>query len=198
MEKEAEVVTSLFEHGLGLFHLRKLSMRTNEMKEYLEAIPAHFHERIVLHSHHTLSLQYNVGGIHLTRYHRRKKLVNWLQLRWIRLRRPAIHTSLTFHKLADVYRNNEKAEYAFLGTIYDKISGKFNSGYNRQSIEAAVKSSVIPLFARGGTSADNIALTHELGFAGMAFYSAIWKNQDPVKGYCDIAEKCRALNIPLE
>ncbi len=82
-----------------------------------------------------------------------------------------------------------------LGTIFDVVSDKFNAGYNPHSLRAALEKSVTPVIARGGTHVGNIQLCHETGFAGMVFYSGIWKKEDPVGEFCKILEQCKVLNL---
>src|SRR4051812_42975580 len=88
IEDEPRIATELFEHGLETLHLRKPSMRTKEMRAYLDAIPAHFHHRIIIHSHHNLVRKYALRGIHLTHEHHKKKIRLWFRLKFLKLRNP--------------------------------------------------------------------------------------------------------------
>jgi thiamine-phosphate pyrophosphorylase len=190
---ETKMVTELFEHGLEIFHLRKPSMTTKEMSAYISAIPAHFHSRIIIHSHHRLVKKFQLKGIHLTRQHLKRKFYTSLRVRLLQMRRPGIKVTTSFHKLANVYQNKKNYDYVLLGTIFDSVSEKFNAGYNANSLKAALSKSLIPVVARGGTNVDNIATCKELGFAGMIFYSGIWKSENPVEAFCKIIEKNREL-----
>ncbi len=192
-ETETKTVTQLFEHGLEIFHLRKPSMSTNEMRDYLNSIPAHFHNRIVIHSHHGLAKKYNLKGIHLTREHLKHKIRNWFRLRMIKMRHPGVIVTTSFHKLSGIYQNNKKYDYVLLGTIFDALSEKFNAGYNEHSLRAAIAKSCTPIIARGGTNSGNVKTCFELGFSGMIFYSGIWKKEKPLEEFCKIVEECLAL-----
>jgi thiamine-phosphate pyrophosphorylase len=196
-DNETKIVTELFEHGLQTFHLRKPSMSTREMKNYLEKIPGHFHNRIVIHSHHLLVRKFTLKGIHLTRQHLKRKFYTGLRVRFLQMRRPGIILTTSFHKLPSLYENKRKYEYVLLGTIFDVVSDKFNAGYNSHSLRAALAKSEVPVIARGGTHAGNIELCHELGFSGMIFYSGIWKTEDPVQEFCKVIEQCKALNFKV-
>lgn len=193
-ETETKMVTQLFEHGLEIFHLRKPSMSTNQMREYLESIPAHFHDRIVIHSHHGLAKKYNLKGIHLTREHIKRKFRTWFRLRTIKMRRPGIIITTSFHKLAGLYQNHKKYDYILLGTIFDVVSEKFNAGYNEHSLRAALSKTTIPIVARGGTNSSNVKTCFDLGFSGMIFYSGIWKKENPLEEFCNILQQVRELN----
>ena len=177
IENEIQIVTQLLEHGLETYHLRKPSMRTKEMRDYIESIPAHFHNRIIIHSHHNLARKYKLKGIHLTRKHQKKKFQLWLRLKILKFRNPNIFITTSFHKLASVYENKSNYNYVFLGTIFDQVSEKFNAGFNDTSLRAALEKSETPVIARGGTTKEKIELCNDLGFAGMAFYSGIWKKE---------------------
>ena len=192
---ETKTVTELFEHGLQTFHLRKPSMSTKEMREYLERIPSHFHNRIVIHSHHQLAKKFALKGIHLTRQHLKRNFYFNFRVRLLKMRRPGIIVTTSFQKIASVYENKRNYDYVLLGTIFDVVSDKFNAGYNQHSLHAALEKSTVPVIARGGTHAGNIQTCHELGFSGMIFYSGIWKKDDPVQEFCNITEQCKALNL---
>lgn len=196
-ENETKLVTQLFEHGLQTFHLRKPTMRTREMKKYLEAIPAHFHDRIIIHSHHWLIKDFTLKGIHLTRAHLKRKFHSF-RVRFLKMRRPGIIMTTSFHKLASLYENQSNYNYVLLGTIFDIVSEKFNAGYNEHSLRAGLERSQTPVIARGGTQKGNIEQCYNLGFAGMIFYSGVWKKDDPIAEFCSILEHCRELNIPVE
>jgi thiamine-phosphate pyrophosphorylase len=192
---ETKTVTELFEHGLQTFHLRKPSMSTKEMREYIEQIPPHFHNRIVIHSHHQLVKKFTLKGIHLTRQHLKRSFYFNVRVRLLKMRRPGIIITTSFQKIASLYENNRTYDYVLLGTIFDVVSDKYNAGYNPHSLRAALEKSTIPVIARGGTHVGNIQTCHEIGFAGMIFYSGIWKKENPVEEFCKIMEQCKVLNL---
>jgi thiamine-phosphate pyrophosphorylase len=192
------IMTELFECGLNLLHLRKPSMSTPDMRKMLEQIPEHFHNRIVIHSHHKLAGKYNLRGIHLTGIHRRRKFSTWFRLRMLQMKNDSLTVSTSFHKLANVYSNKSNYSYAFLGTIFDRLNGKFHAGYNEHSVLAVTAKSKTPLIARGGTSAEVIASSQELGFAGIAFGTTIWDSNSPVQSWKKIVDTCREQSIVIE
>ena len=198
VENETKIVTELFEHGLETFHLRKPSMNTKEMRLYIQDIPTHFHNRIIIHSHHNLARKFSLKGIHLTRQHQKRKIRMWLRLQYLKMRNPNMFVTTSFHKLASIYQNEKKYNYVFLGTIFDQVSEKFNAGFNETSLRAALSKTELPVLARGGTNKSNIGLCHDLGFSGVAIYSGIWKKENPVDAFCEIINECRALNIKVE
>jgi thiamine-phosphate pyrophosphorylase len=192
---EPKVMTEFFESGLNNYHLRKPSMSTREMASIIEAVPEHFHNRIVIHSHHKLAGTYGLKGIHLTGIHRKRKFSTWLRMRFLLMKNDALVVTTSFHKLGHVYTNKEPFSYVFLGSIFDRLSKKFHAGYNEHSIRAVVGKTDLPLIARGGTNADTILHCSDLGFSGIAFAGAIWDWPTPVDAWKNILDTCRHHSI---
>jgi thiamine-phosphate pyrophosphorylase len=195
---EPFIVTKLFELGLETFHLRKPRYSTREMTEYLDKIPARFHNRIVIHSHHMLALKYNLKGIHLTRTHLQKKIRLWINLRLIRLKRPHITISTSFRKLASLYEEDNIYSYVFLSPIFDSISGKFQAGFNEHSLRAAIKKTPFQIIARGGVDSLKITKVTDVGFAGLVLGSSLWKLPDPVQEFVLFLDELKRLEIKPE
>lgn len=198
ISQEPQVVTALFEHGLERLHLRKPGMSTLEMRKYIEAIPAHFHKLIVIHSHHRLALTYALGGIHLTNVHRRRKLSNWLRLRWIKWRRKSLLITASYHKLNHVYTDKGRYNYVLLGPIFERPSGKFGNGFNAVSLKTALSKNAVNVIARGGILPKSMPQLKQLGFAGVAFQQLVWKAADPVKEFLHLAAQLRQTEAASE
>jgi thiamine-phosphate pyrophosphorylase len=194
-ENEPQLVTKLFELGVDTFHLRKPKFTTRELASWIEAIPAHFHNRIVIHSHHKLAIKYELKGIHLTRIHKKRKFRQWFIMQRIRMKGKQIVVSTSFRKLANLYEEESSYSYVFLSPIFDSLSGKFQSGFNEFSLKAAIEKTPHKVIARGGMDLSKIEKVAEIGFYGMAFYSTVWKSADPVESMVSIFEKLRELGI---
>src|ERR1700757_3897381 len=74
--REIALVTSLFENGLQLLHVRKPQATENELRDYLKQIPKRFYKRIVIHSNYKLAKEFDLKGIHLTEKARKEKRIN--------------------------------------------------------------------------------------------------------------------------
>jgi thiamine-phosphate pyrophosphorylase len=194
-ENETDTVTRLFELGVDSLHLRKPKYTTKELRQFIEAVPEPFHNRIVIHSHHKLALDYNLKGIHLTRIHKKRKFRQWFTMQRIRMKRKSIVVSTSFRKLGNLYEEENKYSYVFLSPIYDSLSGKFQSGFNEFSLKAAMEKTPHKVVARGGMDVDRIEKVASLGFYGMAFYSTIWKSPDPQAAMLKILERFSSLGI---
>lgn len=197
IERETEIVQSLFEHGLNTFHLRKPRMSTKEMRQYIESFPKHFHSRIVIHSHHQLASRYSLRGIHITRHHQKRRFRLRLRLQWMRLQRRPFTLSSSYRNLAGLYEDTGRYDYVFVSPIFESLTGKFHSGYNAHSLRAALSKNPVQVIARGGTSAARVEQVQELGFAGMALYSALWKKPNPLQEFIGVLDRCKELGIEV-
>jgi thiamine-phosphate pyrophosphorylase len=200
MENEAIIVTKLFEAGLETFHLRKHRISTKKTKELIKAIPSHFHNRIVIHSHHNLARYFNLKGIHLTKTHKKRKFRTWLTLKFIKLKNPNIIISTSYDTIGKLFEQSESYtfNYVFLSPIFESITSKFQGGYTTHSLRSALEKSQYKVIARGGVDINAIEKANEIGFEGLAFYNSIWKRKDPVGEFNSIVEKFLELKIPIE
>jgi len=196
---EQTLVTKMFETGLTTLHLRKPKYSTNQMTEYLKEIPAHFHNRIVIHSHHKLAIKFNLKGIHLSSTHLSKQWrYIFVRLR-LRFRFGKTSKSRSYSRLQQIYKKEEQNfDYYLVGTMFNNMTGEFYSGFYEDGILAAVKNSGKKLVARGGTSPKVIPITAKLGFYGIAFNSYLWKADSPYDNFLKIIEELKANNIPLD
>ena len=64
-EGEGEILTALFQVGMEKLHIRKPQSRKEELRSLLDAVPAEYHSRIVIHDHFELAAEYALAGIHL-------------------------------------------------------------------------------------------------------------------------------------
>ncbi len=200
MENEANIVTKLFEAGLENFHLRKHKISTRKTKEFISAIPAHFHNRIIIHSHHNLARQFNLKGIHLTKTHKKRKLRTWIILKLIKLKNPNIIISTSYDTIGKLFEHNKdyKYDYVFLSPIFESITSKFQGGYTHYSLKSALSKTPYNVVARGGVDITAIEKAYEIGFVGLAFYNSIWKRKNPLAEFNAIVERFQELKIQIE
>ena len=200
LENEAEILTSLFEAGLETLHMRKHKLSTKKMKELLLAIPEHFHNRIVIHSHHKLAYKFNLRGIHLTKTHLKRQFKTWFTLKIIKLKNPKIQITTSFSNIGQILNpeNKHQYSYVFLSPIFDNLYSKFQGGFTEHSLKSAIEKSSFKVIARGGIDINIIEKAHAIGFDGLAFYSCIWKKKDPLVEFNKIVEKYQELKIPIE
>lgn len=200
IENETQIVTKLFEAGLETYHLRKHKLSTKQMKEFIKAIPSHFHNRIVIHSHHNLTRKFKLKGIHLTKSHLKRKFKTWFFIKLIKINNPSIAITTSFGTIGSLLELKQDYDYtyAFLSPIFDSLTSRFQSGFTEHSLKSAISKTKIKTVARGGVDISAIEKANTIGFSGVAFYSAIWKKKNPVEEFNKIIEKFQELNIPIE
>lgn len=200
IENEAHIVTRLFEAGLETFHIRKHKLSTKKLKEFINAIPDHFHNRIIIHSHHKLARRYNLKGVHLTKSHKKRKWRLWLSLKLIRLKNPGIIITTSYNTIGQILAIRQDYDYAyvFLSPIFDNFNSRFQGGFTEHSLKSALQKSPLHIVARGGVDVDSIPNAERIGFYGIAFYSSLWRAKDPVKLFNEAVEKFEELKIPIE
>lgn len=196
---EQTLVTKMFESGLTTLHLRKPKYSTNQMKEYLSEIPVHFHNRIVIHSHHNLALKFTLKGIHLSKVHLSKSWKYWYVRTRLKLRFSRTLKSRSYSRLQQVYNKEEQSfNYFLIGTMFNNMTGEFYSGFYEEGVVAAVSNSGKKLIARGGTSPASIAKAAKYGFHGIAFNSYLWNADMPYENFLKVLAAFKENNIDLE
>ena len=143
-EGEAEAITSLFDAGLEILHLRKPGASYEDMEQLLNRFPPEYLKRIVAHEHFQLASFRNLKGIHLNG------------------RNPAApagftgHVSRSCHSLEEVVKYKATCDYVFLSPIYDSISKEgYPSAYTTDSLQKARQAGIIDakVMALGGVTA---------------------------------------------
>ena len=198
-ENEITTVIKMFEAGLQSLHLRKNRFTTVELDEYIKEIPTHFHDRIIIHSHHKLALKYNLKGFHFTSSHLEKKIKLWWNTKMIYLRKPKLTKSISFKRMSEIFEPEKvKTDYCFLGTIFHNVSGELYSGFYKETLENANIKMDKKIIARGGINPKSIELAYQLGFYGVALYGYLWKSTNPFEKYTELINYCKEKNIPIE
>lgn len=199
IDNEIASIIQMFEAGLETLHVRKNRFSTKELDEYIAEIPKHFHNRIIIHSHHKLALKYNLKGFHFTSTHFKRKIRLWLNTKLIYLRKPSLIKSISFKRVNEIYEEEKvKTDYCFLGTMFHNLTGELYSGFYRETVEAALKKSGKQIYARGGINEKSVELAYKLGFHGVALYGHLWKNPSPFNSYIQFIRYCKEHNIPIE
>jgi thiamine-phosphate pyrophosphorylase len=186
--KEESTKLELFESGLKTFHVRKPSWPLDMVETYIHSIPKIYHPRLVLHSHYSLAVKYQLKGIHLTEKSKKTpaviaQLKNWNDL----------SISASFHNLEDLNRHRRKYDYVFLSPIFDSISKiDYKSSIDLPKLGRSLehwqkRTDYIPkVVALGGIDAGNIKQLQQMGFAGAALLGSIWQSQQPVKEFLHV------------
>lgn len=194
---EQTLVTKMFESGLKTLHIRKPKYSTNQLKEYIKEIPVHFHNRIVIHSHHKLALKFNLKGIHYSRGHLNSFWKYWFTR--LRLKFGQNTRSRSYSRLQQVYSIEEEIfDYFLIGTMFNSLTGELYSGFYEDGVIAANKNSGKKLVARGGVVPTSILKANKLGFHGVAFNSYLWNSDRPFENFGKILEEFKKHSIELD
>ncbi|MBI4946560.1 MAG: thiamine phosphate synthase [Bacteroidetes bacterium] len=197
-DSEIPLLLHMFEEGLPTYHLRKTKFSTRELKQFISDIPQKYHERIVLHTHHELAIKFHLKGIYITRSHKKNKVRLWLKKKWFKFRNNKIQITTTFRYAGKLYEKNLRYNYVFISPVFDSPSGKSQAGFTENNLRPFLQKTKYKVIARGGVSIDKIQKAHEMGFAGMAFDTAIWKTENPLQEFLKVKEKFAELNLPIE
>jgi thiamine-phosphate pyrophosphorylase len=199
IEDEQSLVTKMFESGLQTLHLRKPRYSTNRLKEYIKLIPEHFHDRIVVHTHHDLALKFKLKGIHLGKIHLSKRWRYFFVRFRLRLRFDHVSKSRSYSRLQQLFAKEERTyDYFLLGTMFNTMTGELYSGFYEAGLTNALKTSGKKIIARGGTTASSIEKAKRYGFAGIAFNSYLWSAEQPYEKFLKILQEFERLEIELE
>lgn len=179
---ELTQLPALFAAGLDLLHVRKPGWSRAELEAYIQAIPARYHPRLVLHAHYELAGRYPLRGVHLTEHARRDPAVPRL------LRRlPGRSVSASLHSLAALASHRRRYAYVLLSPIFDSVSkAGYASSFDLAEVAAALRRLAARpgycprVLALGGVAAANVGLVRQAGFAGAAALGSIWQSPDPV------------------
>jgi len=179
---EHNLLCSMFDMGLTLFHLRKPNFSYQELKDYIQLIPEQHKDKVVLHAHHSLAVEYGLKGIHFTKttpFDANKTYKKTLQL------------STSFHTLEELKNATQNFEYVFISPVFDSISkdgykSSFDFGELKNLMANRTKN--IKVIALGGVNAKNINTAIELGFDGIGVLGAIWNTAYPLKHFANISK----------
>lgn len=177
---EIEDVVRMFDAGLMHFHIRKPRMNKQQLANYIQRYPDKFRNRMILHSYHGLSKQFRLGGIHLSREHRRRNKFYSLRLWLKRKMNPELIVTRTFHKLTDITSDRRRYNYAFLSPIFDSVTrSSLAGGFSKRALLIMIPQAKQPIYALGGITIERLKQVDENGFYGAAFHGSIWENEIP-------------------
>jgi thiamine-phosphate pyrophosphorylase len=207
--REQSVLAQLFAAGLTSYHLRKPTWTREQLVAWLRDLPAEFHPRMVLHTHHDLATEFTLGG-----FHQRD------------VAEPVCHLLSDKLELAEVV--DGKYEKPICNLLSDKFSGvgdglvRSRAVHDLATLRASVDeydrllvSPVFPSFSKpgygpseklpgadlraalalprhaevialGGIDASRFAACRELGFDGVAVLGAVWQASDPVRAFNEL------------
>ena len=112
--EEDKILTTLFEEGLDILHLRKPNSEPVFCERLLSLMPEQYRKKIVVHDHFYLRDEFGLMGIHLSKRHPQA---------------PASYNgpvTRTCYDLQSVVEQKPTCEYVLLRNIFDSISENEN------------------------------------------------------------------------
>lgn len=165
VNKEIQIITSLFEEGLEYFHLRKPTLSSDQLLDFLEEIPSHYHNRIVVHRSNPLFKNYKLRGYHFSRkYGSFNEELNY--------------NSTSFHTLEQLTDNQLPYQYVFLSPVFPSISKKGHAPvYQQNELSHFFQTKKIhaEVIALGGVNLNNALIALKTGFQGVAVLGHLWE-----------------------
>ncbi len=166
-EGEAERITQFLEGGVDLIHIRKPGAKREQVEELLLKIPSKLRNRMILHDHFELAMEYGLRGIHLNSRN------SYVPKGW----KGAVSRSC--HSISELAEcKKESYDYISLSPIFDSISKEgYKSAFTREQLEEARQKGIIDnrVMALGGVTFDKIGLITEMGFGGAMILGDAWK-----------------------
>ena len=180
INNEHVILSSLFQSGLTHFHLRKPDFSYKELEEYILQIPLQYRNRVVLHSHHLLAVEYGLKGVHYTYKNPYQGSDTFPK---------NMHRSASLHSLEEIKNAETIFQYLFISPVFDSIS-KVN--YKSQIDKIALKrflyekTSPPEIIALGGINSDTVAEAADMGFDGVALLGSIWMSDKPLGAFKEL------------
>lgn len=172
-------VIRMFNAGLENFHIRKPRMSKKQLTEYIKLFPEKYRKLLILHSYHGLASAFKLGGIHLSRKHRRRGRIYRIGLFLKRRMEKDLLVTRTFHKLTDLTNDKRKYSYTFLSPVFDSIThSTLSGGFSKRALLIMIPQAKQPVYALGGVTAERIPEIADLGFEGAVFLGSVWSGEE--------------------
>ncbi|MBQ8051003.1 MAG: thiamine phosphate synthase [Bacteroidaceae bacterium] len=172
--EEDKILTTLFEEGLDILHLRKPQSEPVFCERLLTLLPEEYHHRIVVHDHFYLKEEFNLMGIHLSHHNPTPP--------------PDYHDTLTrtCYTLDEVAQLKRQSKYVILKNVFDSISEpSYVARFTEQDLRQTTRQGIIDkhVMAQGGIALENISQVRQYGFGGVVIRGDLWRRFNIHRGY---------------
>lgn len=163
---EVATCNALFEAGLSKLHVRKPHASAVSVKALIQEIDSGFRNRIIVHEHHHMVQEMNLGGYHIKSTGKAPELSE------------DRHVSQSFHTFDEIRSCEMDLHYGFLSPIFDSLSKPgYSSRFSMESLKVFLMHKLrFPLIALGGITSQNVASVKNIGFQGAAILGSIWQS----------------------
>ena len=192
-ERELPALPRLFSTGLAHYHLRNPSWDRAPHATHLRTLPAEFHPRIVLHTHHDLASDFALGGLHFRDAGRAGPPGP------PRCPSAPTFTSRACHDLSSLLLSLGHCSRILLSPIFPSLSKPGHaptSALAHATISFALEARRpeqrrTEVVALGGINATRIPACRALGFDTAAVLGAVWLQPDPVAAFTELLAHAR-------
>lgn len=163
---EHKRIVEYLNNGIDIFHIRKPNLTQEQLKYYLDEFPTVIRERLTIHNHSSLALEFGLGGVHYN-----------IQNPFIKPIHKNLRKSYSCHNLTEMIELRDKFDYVFLSPIYNSIS---KEGYRSKFSLSELKESGLineKVIALGGVREENFEELIQIGFGGAALLGSLWKEK---------------------
>ncbi|MCK9163972.1 MAG: thiamine phosphate synthase [Bacteroidales bacterium] len=161
---EQKKIIDLLDSRIDLFHIRKPSLTEEQLKYYLDEFPIEIRNKLTIHYHQSLALEFGLGGVHFN-----------LSSPYIKPIYGGKRKSFSCHNINEMLETRDRFDYVFLSPIYNSISKDgYKSKFNLKDLRelGLINEKTIAL---GGITEDKFAELKDIGFGGAALLGSLWK-----------------------
>jgi thiamine-phosphate pyrophosphorylase len=188
---EAAIIHQLFDEGLELFHLRKPDADEQAVRQLIEAIPAEYRDRIVMHGFFHLMEEYGIRRWHFREEHRRQTGEDEL----VQLKEKGYTLSTSVHDLQTLQQLPSQFSYAFFSPVFDSISKQQYKGVAGEDFHLSEEQKPLQVIALGGIDGDNVGKLVAMNFDGAALLGSIWN--EPLKAVANFKSTKHAITTTI-
>ena len=165
--EDDKIITTLFEEGLDILHLRKPNSEPVYCERLLTLVPECFHNRIVTNDHFYLKEEFGLMGIHLSRRN---------PVAPESYRGQVTRSLYSLNELARLRERGDLGQYCILNNVFESVSRPDDVPYDMEDLRAASRAGIIGkrVMAQSGINLENIPVARELGLGGVVVGNDSW------------------------
>ena len=173
---EVSLINTLMEGGVWRMHIRKPQASLEEVRQLIQGIDSRWHERLSLHDHYELAMEYGCG-IHLNARNPQPP-GGWQGM-----------VSASCHSIEEVEEKKGMCDYVFLSPIFNSISKQgYAAAFSEEQLREASLTGIIDkrVMALGGVTPKRLPEIESRGFGGAAFLGHVWNQAEGESFRCDL------------
>lgn len=182
---EAMLINQLFDAGLDRLHLRKPTFSIDGYRGLLTEIDNKHYQKIMLHEHHELAVEFGLKGIHIQEQPR-FDLVDGLEKYVTEYKSKGMSVSSSFHDKLTIAACNVRFDYVLLSPVFTSIS---KENYEGKGFDVTDLDGLV--VGMGGINENTIKDAFDLGFGGVGVLGGVWDAENPMDSFNEILNAYR-------